>query len=88
MNEFYSSVFTRSIGESPSKPAFNGNKTLLDIVSNEEDVREVIDGVRENAAPGPDEIQPKLLKMLRDEVAEPLTILFNKSINVGEIPDE
>ena len=88
MNEFYSSVFTRSNGESPSKPAINGNVFLSDIKVTRERVKEVIDGMRENAAPGPDRIQPLLLKMLRDEVATPLTILFQKSIDVGEIPDE
>ena len=88
MNEFYSSVFTRSIGDSPSKPAFNGNESLSDMVVDEERVKEVIDGMRENAAPGPDGIQPILLKILREEVATPLTILFRKSIDVGRIPDE
>ena len=31
VNEFYASVFTRSIGESPAKSAFNGNLSLSNI---------------------------------------------------------
>ena len=29
-----------------------------------------------------------LLKILRDEIATPLTILFRRSIDVGQIPDD
>ena len=87
MNKFYLSVFTRSNGDSPSKPAINGNEILNDIKVTEERVKEVIDGVRENAAPGPDKIQPIFLKMLQEEVATPLKILFQKSIDDGQIPE-
>ena len=48
----------------------------------------MIDGMRENAAAGPDDIPPVLLKMLREEVATPLAVLFQKLIDVGQIPDE
>ena len=44
--------------------------------------------MRDNAAPGPDEIPPILLKMLRDEVARPLTKLFQRSIDEGRIPED
>ena len=81
MNGFYSSVFTRSNGEPR-------NAFLCDIEVTEERVKSAIDGMRENAASGPDEIPPILLKMLRDEIAVPLTILFQKSIDAGQIPDD
>ena len=48
----------------------------------------MIDGLREFAAPGPDGFPPKLLKILRDEVALPLSILFKKSMDAGRIPDD
>ena len=88
MNEFYSSVFTRSNGESPAKSSINGNNVLCDIEVTVGRVKSVIDGMRENAAAGPDEIPPILLKMLRDEIAVPLTILFRKAIDEGRIPDD
>ena len=48
----------------------------------------LIDGTRENAAPGPDGFPPILMKFLREEIAKPLTILFQKSIDDSQIPDE
>ena len=85
MNQFFSSVFTRSNDDSPTKTAINGNHSLIDIEVTEERVKSLIDGMRENAAPGPDCIPPIVLKMLQDDV---LTILFRKSIDDGCIPDE
>ena len=48
----------------------------------------LIDGMRENAAPGPDGFPPILIKILREEISEPLAILFRKSIEDGQIPDD
>ena len=88
MSSFFSSVFTRSDDNLPSKDAINGDRSLEDIAVTEEHVRELIDGLREYAAPGPDGFPPILLKLLRDEISVPLAILFRKSINDGEIPDD
>ena len=88
MSEFFSSVFTKNDDESPAKTATNGDKFLEDVEVTEERVKNLIDGMRENAAPGPDGIPPVILKMLRDEMAEPLAILFRRSIDDGMIPDE
>ena len=87
-SDFFGSVFTRSDGDPPSKTAINGNVWLNDIVVSEERVKEVIDGLREDSAPGPDGFPPVLLKMLKDEIAVPIAILFRKSLADGQIPDE
>ena len=39
-------------------------------------------------SPGPDEIHPRILKELSYELSKPLTMLFNKSIHDGKIPDK
>ena len=88
MNRFFSSVFTRSDDDTPTKGPICGNNSLSDISVTEERVKTSIDGLREFAAPGPDGFPPKLLKILRNEIALPLAILFRKSIDDGEIPDE
>ena len=62
--------------------------SLEDVEVTEERIKKLIDEIKENAAPGYDNLPPILLKLLRDEVATPLTILFRKSIDEGRIPDD
>ena len=87
-SRYFESVFTRSDGDPPSKTAMNGNVWLNEIEVTEGRVKEVIDGLNENSAPGPDGFPPALLKMLRDEIAKPIAILFKKSLDDGQIPDD
>ena len=88
MNDFFKSVFTHSDGESPAKTAINGDKFLEDVEVTKERVKNLIDRMRENSAAGPDGLPPIILKILRDEISEPLAILFRRSIDDGRIPDE
>ena len=50
------------------------------------DVKEAINELSQNAAAGPDGIPAILLKKCRDQIAEPLEIIFKKSLKTGEIP--
>ena len=65
----------------------NGNE-IRDVQITVDTVKRAIDHLKEQSASGPDEIPPRVMKELRNEIAVPLTILFRHSIKTGEIPDE
>ena len=41
-----------------------------------------------NKACGPDKLYPRILKELANEIAEPLQVIFNKSLNEGKVPQD
>ena len=59
------------------------NVTLL-----EEEIVAVINNLDSNKAQGPDGIPVRLLKETAMHVAPSLPVLFNKSLNIGVLPDE
>ena len=44
--------------------------------------------LKQDKAPGDGGITPKFLKEMVDEIAEPLTEIFNKSISEGVVPQD
>ena len=91
LNNYFASVFTventDSIPTIPPLVTDNANK-LSDIVFHENDVLQAINETNINKTPGPDKISPKILKELNDSIIKPLTICFNKSFNLGKVPQE
>ena len=85
-NSHYASVFTRSTTPSPEIRDITEEK-LEDVEITVEEVKNLIDGLKEDASPGPDEISNRVLKELKDELALPLQILFRKSLDDGHVPE-
>ncbi|KFV01846.1 hypothetical protein N340_05553, partial [Tauraco erythrolophus] len=54
----------------------------------EDQVREYLRNLKVYKSMGPDEIHPRVLNELADEVAKPLAIVFEKSRRSGEVPDD
>ena len=54
----------------------------------QESVAKAIDSLPTKAAPGPDGIPPILLKQLKWEITPVLNLLFQKSVESGEIPNQ
>lgn len=70
-------------------PAVRNIQThLSDLDFSVEDIKEAIDEVGLNAAAGPDRFPAILLKNCRDELAYPLYLLWRKSLDTGEIPED
>lgn len=88
-NEQFSSVFTaEDIANIPSpENIFRGGETdqLEDIKISVEAVKLRLDKLREDKSPGVDDMSPRLLKMISEEIAYPVTVLFNQSMNGLEI---
>ncbi|KFW66739.1 hypothetical protein AS28_10722, partial [Pygoscelis adeliae] len=54
----------------------------------EHQVRDRLRHLKVHKSMGPDEIHPRVLKELVDEVAKPLPIVFEKSWQSGEVPTD
>ena len=88
LNNFFASVFTEEdIMNLPHKE--EETEARLDTISiTTEMIREKIKNLKENSAPGPDGITPTLLKGAREELLVPLKIIYNKSLQTGQVPKE
>ena len=87
LNDFFASVFT-SKGSSHTTEAAESNGKNLE----EEDLPAVSEGqniyknLKVHKSKGSYEMHPQVLRELVDEVAKPLSILFERSWQSGEVP--
>ena len=94
LSDQFSSVFMAPLEEykvNNLENFFNTEATidsLHNVVIDREDVKEAIEELKASASKGPDGVPASLLKRCKQEVAIPLTILYNKSIEEGVVPDK
>ena len=87
LNNQFSSVFTSentpapSLGTSPHPP-------MPDIEVTIGGVHKLLSCLNPNKAQGPDCLHPKLLKTLANEIAPILTVIFQHSLNTGDVPSD
>ena len=65
-------------------PDFNLNS----IVILEQDVKDQLDNLNINKLGGPDEICHKLIKAFGYHLVKPLTLLLNRSLQLGQVPQQ
>ena len=82
----YESVFTVP-NTAPRQYDFNPQAQLSDIEFSPSDIIHTIKEISPTSAPGPDGITPKFLKDYAEELAEPLHLLWRKSLDSGDNPD-
>jgi len=52
-----------------------------------DEINKIISKFQNKKSPGPDNITPKLLKAIKDEISDPLLYLFNLSFSSGIVPN-
>ena len=88
LNSFFSLVFTKN--ENDSMPEFQPdiNSSVCDITVTKTKVESMLKLLNVSKSTGPDEFHPRFLKETAESIALPVTILFNKSLSEGTMPQE
>ena len=89
LNKYFASVFTReNVNNVPNLEncSFSQGKSVAEVRVTSEAVRKKLQELKVDKAQGPDLLPPKVLKELSAELALPLTLLFNTSLETGDLP--
>ena len=87
LNEFFSSVFTTE--DLTNIPSLECQVELMaDITIEAAEVQRKLQDLRTDKAPGADLVHPRLLKGLAVQVAYPLAIIFQQSIDQSRVPQQ
>ena len=83
---YFGRVFTNELeGSVPSLPVKDVHVMPI-IEFSVEKIKKAINKLKKNKSPGPDKIHPRFIKEGKDQLAEPLKLIFEHSFNLGEIP--
>ena len=88
-NDYFNSVFSQLDTEPPPPGLYPivPRVSELDIITlSIDEVQKILSSLDPSKSPGPDEVTARLLKELAQEIAGPLTQLFNQSLACGKFP--
>ncbi len=88
LNNFFGSVFTREDTTNVPAATAMAADDMEDCRITQKMVREKIRNLKEASAAGPDNIGPRMLKELENELAPALVIIFKRSLEYGEVPED
>ena len=89
LNRQYESVFTKE-EEEEDTPVLQGNPypEMPNITICQEGVQKLLKKINPHKASGPDMILARILKDLSDVIAPVLTVIFQKTLTHGEVPED
>ena len=91
LNEYFSSVFIpEDINGLPhyNEGVHSKGVVLADLLITPASITDKLSKLNKNKAQGPDKIPPRVLQELCIQLGTPLSILFNKSIEKGQLPQD
>jgi hypothetical protein len=89
LNNFFASVFT--VEDADTTPDFDPRlveSPINTVKFTVEEVKKKLKNLNPCKSPGPDRIHPRILKELASQLATPLQIIFQRSMDDGQLPNE
>ena len=86
LSRHFQSQFTKEDMDNLPAESDSDIPSMPDIVFNREGVVKLLSELNPNKAMGPDEISPRYLKMVAEEIGQALQIIFQYSYNTGTVP--
>ena len=88
-NDFFSSVFTNEdTNNVPTIEMKDQQDSYTEIEVNELTVRKKLSKLKTNKSPGMDGMHPRVLRELQDEIAKPISLLINQTLETGSLPQD
>ena len=87
LNQFFASVFTKNSANIVPIDR-ECQYEMRDLIIPAGKVRKKLENLKPESAPGPDGITAFFLKTFAAQVASPLTVVFNKSLQEGVVPED
>ena len=90
LNDFFTTMFTKEdLTNIPQSPQiYKGESPLTSVTFPLDLIQIKINKIRSSAAPGVDDISPRLLKSVEDIITAPLSVIFTRSLNEGVVPED
>ena len=88
LNNFFTSVFTQE--DDTDIPTFDCGKnvSINDVIVTDDMMKKSLLSLNISKSPGPDELHPRVLRELANELSHPFKVLFDKSLVAGKIPQD